>query len=72
MTNSRDKFKTWFEKQYGCAPTMRGTTDYDVYIGWLAGRESMRDEAAEQWDECIYESISESIDVGAAIRKIQP
>jgi len=42
MTNSREKFEAWIATRKG---------EYDYYDCWLAGRESMRDEALTACEE---------------------
>jgi hypothetical protein len=36
------------------------------------GRAAGLEEAAKQWDGCMYESVGEDIDIGAAIRALSP
>lgn len=90
---SRDKFEEWL-KSFPIEPDLRMNGNLyrnkhvqSRYIGWLAGRESMRDEAAILCegravihydylsDECTSpQEISdlESHECAAAIRQIEP
>ena len=50
MTNSREKFEAWFYAFY--EPKEWHYIDIEnSYTAWLAGRESMRDEAAKSCED---------------------
>ena len=67
MTNSREKFEAWFSELYDCSECA-GTDKDALFDAWKAGRESMRDEAAEichlMWDKCsdIVKRVNHGID----------
>jgi hypothetical protein len=44
--NSREKFEAWFKGRY--FTNMSSHAKESDYVAWLAGRESMRDEATEK------------------------
>ena len=66
MTNSREKFEAWFYAFY--EPKEWHYIGIEKsYAAWIAGRESMRDEALQ---ECWYDATPKQI--ADNIRKIQP
>ena len=72
MTNSREKFEAWVSENLDI-DTLREMQF--ARLAWLAGRESMRDEAlaeAEQgiWFDKTGSEIADSI--AQAIKEIQP
>lgn len=44
---SRAKFEQWFNQRYMVSNEQGSHVKEMAYVAWLAGRESMRDEAAE-------------------------
>lgn len=72
MTNSREKFEAWVKHHL---ESLSGWEDFNVteisHAAWIAGRESMRDEAANIAKFYAKNSATARHIVGA-IQEIQP